>query len=332
MINFAIIGTGWITDSFIQSAHSTNSWKLTTVFSRSADSATAFAQKHNITSTHTTLESLVSDTSIQVVYIASPNSLHYAHAKQCLQAGKHVIVEKPATSTAKELRQLFEIAEANDVFLLEAYRHIQEPNFRVLEKVVKEGKLLGNIYGASLTYASYSSRYNNVLAGETPNIFSLDFSGGSLVDLGVYPISAAIALFGLPVSQSYKPYIIVTGADGGGIITLNYEKFGVSINASKIYTSSAPSEIYGERGTISMNGVTDIERVDFWDAKTKKTEKLGGEKVVLNMEDEAREFGRIIESMDMEAYGRLRVISDGVQKVTEDLRRQNGLVFKVERG
>jgi predicted dehydrogenase len=329
MINFATIGSGWITDSFIQSAQATGSWKLVSVFSRSQDSANAFAQKHNITGTHTTLESLASDKTVQAVYIASPNSLHYEHAKLILSAGKHVVLEKPAASTLKELTQLFEIAKAKGVFLLEAYRHIQEPNFKALQAAIKER--LGPVYGASLNYASRSSRYNNVLAGETPNIFSLDYSGGSLVDLGVYPISAAVALFGSPVSQAYKPYIIRTGADGGGIVTLNYKEFAVTINASKIYTSAAPSEVFGEKGTLRLSGITDIEDVEFWGAGSKSAEKLGKGKVELNMKDEAGEFARIIWEGDAQEAERLRQISETVQTITEDLRRQNGLLFAVER-
>lgn len=331
MINFATIGSGWITDSFIKSAHATGSWKLVSVFSRSQSSADAFAQKHNITGTHTTLESLASDKEVQAVYIASPNSLHFEHAKLILSAGKHVILEKPATSTLAELKELFEAAKANGVFLIEAYRHIQEPNFKVLQAAIKEK--LGPVYGASLNYASRSSRYTAVLAGETPNIFSLDYSGGSLVDLGVYPIAAAVALFGAPVSQTYKPFVIRTGADGGGIVVLNYKDFGVSIHASKIYTSAAPSEVFGERGTLRVNGVTDIAGVEWWEAGSKSAEALGGKGVepALNMQSEAEEFARIIGSGDVKEAERLREISEAVQSVTEDLRRQNGLTFKVEK-
>jgi predicted dehydrogenase len=332
MITFATIGSGWITESFIASARATGFFNLVSVFSRNQSSADSFAQKNGVTGTHTSLSSLAADKSIDAVYIASPNSLHYSHAKTILEAGKHVILEKPATSTLKQLEELFGIAKEKGVFLIEAYRHIQESNFKVLESFVKDGKL-GPIYGASLNYASFSSRYNNVLAGEVPNIFSLDFSGGSLVDIGVYSIAAAVALFGKPVSQTYKPFIIKTGADGGGLVVLNYKTFGATINQSKIYTSTAPSEVFGEKGTLRMNAVTDIEGVDFWNAQTKGTEKIGGKGVEkdLNMKDEAAEFARIIKNKDLKAAEKLMEISLIVQGITEDLRKQNGLLFKVEK-
>jgi predicted dehydrogenase len=325
MINYATIGTGWITSSWIASAASTAQWNLVGVYSRSSESAQSFAQKHNASKTYTSLEALSADGDIDAVYIASPNNLHFAHSRQILEAGKHVIVEKPASSSADEWNTLVTLAKSKNVYIIEAFRHIHERNFRILQSSLSK---LGDIYGASLTYASYSSRYNNVLAGETPNIFNLQYNGGSLVDLGVYPIAAAVALFGAPKSATYKPFIIRTGADGGGFILLSYESFGVQINASKIYTSVAPSEVYGEKGTLRINGVTDLEYVRFLDAKTKEVVELGGQKEELNLKEEAVLYAKIVGGKESEEeYERLCRVSNAVVNVTEGLRKEVGLTF-----
>jgi predicted dehydrogenase len=246
-----------------------------------------------------------------------------------LEAGKHVILEKPATSTSAELDSLFKLAKSNGVFLLEAYRHIQEANFKLLKEAISTS--LGTPFGASLTYSTYSSRYDAVLAGETPNIFSLAFSGGSLVDIGVYPIAFAVALWGKPESCTYAPYICPTGVDGGGMVTLKYKTFGVQINQSKCFKSSAPTEIYGENGTITINATTDIESIKFWNRKTKETKELAGEKREFNLAEEAEEMARIIGEGDREAAGRLEEISRIVICITEGLRRDNGIVYDVEK-
>ncbi|KAF2087425.1 oxidoreductase-like protein [Saccharata proteae CBS 121410] len=329
MINFAVIGTSWITTSFIESAQSTGLWNLRAVYSRSETTAQSFASAHNVTETHTSLATLAASPNITTVYIASVNSAHYDQAATLLRGGKHVILEKPATSTTGEFASLCEIARANKTMLLEAFRHMHEANFHALRAALPK---LGPVYGASLNYASYSSRYNAVLAGQRPNIFNLDLSGGALVDLAVYPISAAVALFGKPVAQSYAPVIVATGADGGGFVTLRYDGFAVCINASKIYSSAAPSEVYGERGSLVLNAVTDIQSVEFVDAKTKAREQLAvGPAKELNLSEEAREFARILEEGDWEAQERLEGVSRAVIAITEDLRRQNGLTFAVER-
>jgi predicted dehydrogenase len=330
MINFGIIGTGWITESWIAAAHATKQWRLVAVYSRSEDTAKAFAQKHNASKTHTTLDSLAADPDIQAVYIASPNSLHFEQALQMLSAKKHVIAEKPAASNERELTQLFAAAKQHGVFLIEAFRHLHEANFRALQRSLPR---LGPIYGASLTYASYSSRYDRVLAGDTPNIFSLAFSAGALADLAVYPLSAAVALFGAPLSATYKPFVIATGADGGGVILLRYERFGVAVNASKIYTSTAPSEVYGEKGTLVTNAITDLEYVRFLDPHKKGVppEELGTEKKELNMMEEAEHYAQILLKGDAEEAAKLERLSLEVVKLTEGLRKENGLVFGCEK-
>lgn len=330
MIKFGIIGTNWITEWWINSSQASGRWQLTAVYSRTEDAAKSFGAKFNVSKVHTSVSDLIADPEVEAVYIASPNSLHFEQAKQILSGKKHVVLEKPATSTVAELDELLGLARKNGVYILEAYRHIQEVNYKVLKKAVTEEKKLGQIYGASLTYASFSSRYHNVLAGEKPNIFNLDFSGGSLVDIGVYPVTFAVALFGRPKYQIYHATKAPTGVDAGGFILLHYNDFSVQINQSKAWTSTAPCEIYGEKGTITLNGTSDIDSVKFWSNKTKETEELSKPKAEKNMQEEAQEIGRIIEEGDKDAATALQDLSMAVLEVTTDLRQQNGIVFKVE--
>jgi len=333
MISLGVIGTGWITRDFVSHAEATKQWKLAAVYSRNESTAKDFGSKFNVSNVHTSTDSLYADPSIQAVYIASPNSLHYAQAKAALEAGKHVILEKPATSTVSELESLFALAKRQNLFLIEAWRHIQEANFHVLRSNLAK---LGPILGAHVVMAKYSSRYADVLAGAEPNIFSLKFSGGCLADMGCYPIMFAVALFGKPASQTYAPVIIPsTGADAGGVAMLKYKDFSVSVNTSKCYTSTSPSEIYGQNGTMVVNGATgctDIERVDFLSLDKKTgTQSLAGEKAELNLQEEAAEFARIINEKDEQAAGKLEELSRIVIGITADLRRQNGIVFEVEK-
>lgn len=335
-LTYGTIGTNWITDSWILAAQKGGKWKLHAVYSRTKEQAESFGKKHGCSTLYTSLDEFAADKDLQAVYIASPNNLHYEQAKQMLKAKKHVILEKPATSTVKELDDLFSIAKEEGVYLIEAYRHIQEANYKLLKKLVLDEKRLGPIYGASVTYASYSSRYNNVLAGEKPNIFSLDFSGGSLVDVGVYPVTFAVALFGLPKAQTYVPFICPTGVDGGGVGILHYDGFGVQINNAKGYQSNAPCEIYGEKGTITINSTTDISTLKHFDPKSKKSEELAGsyktvEKPNVNMEEEAVEFARIIEEKDNKALAELEETSRNVIKVTSDMRRQGNIIYPADK-
>lgn len=355
-LNLAVIGTNWITNSFVQSAHESKGFTLTAAYSRKIETANKFINETpSIANTsavkaYDDLDSLLSDASVDVVYIASPNSLHYEQALKSLHAGKHVIVEKPFASNVKEFDELIKLADAKDLYLLEAYRHIQEPNFLKLRDLLndpsKKNDKFGSIYGASVNMAVYSSRYAKVLEGEEPNVLSLNFSGGSLWDMGCYPIMFTQALFGKPASQSYYPVIIRTGVDGGGHIILQYdaetsnqkEKFTVHAQTSKIYTSTAPTEIYCEKGTIRVNGatgVTDINTIEFVPRGSKEAEQLADTNPeytdLLNLTWEAKELARVIVEKDRKTEASLRSLSRDVLEVMEDLRRQNGIVFAAER-
>ncbi|KAL9096507.1 MAG: hypothetical protein Q9165_001504 [Trypethelium subeluteriae] len=327
VLTFGVIGTSWITDEWISGAHATGLWKLTSVYSRTKENAEQYAAKYNVSSVHTSIKSLASD-AIQVIYVASPNSLHYEQTRIILEHKKHVILEKPATSTVAEFEKLCSLARDNGVYLIEAYRHIQEANFKILKSELKH---LGPVYGASLTYASFSSRYTNVLNGETPNVFSLDFAGGSLVDIGVYPVTFAVALFGRPRSSTYQAFKCRTGTDGGGLILLQYENFSVSINQSKCYNSAAPSEIYGENGTVTVNATMNIDTVKLVNPRTKETKELAGPKEELKLKEEASEFARIIENDDKKAANYLEDLSRTVLQITTELRRQNSIIYPADK-
>ena len=327
-INFGIIGTNWITHSFVKCAQSTSKWNLAAVYSRKEETAKDFAAQYEgqKIALYTSTDDLANDTNISTVYIASPNILHYSQAKTMLSAGKNVIVEKPSCSTVEELDDLFKIAKEKGVILIEAFRHIQEANFKILKKAIEK---LGPIYGASITYAQYSSRYEKVLAGEVPNIFNLEMGGGALVDLGVYCVSAAIDLFGAPVDSQYFPVKIATGCDGAGKLILTYPNFSVYLCHSKIYNSDTVSEIYGEKGTLIVPTITDIEKITLWNPNTKSREELAGPKEPpeFNMKEEAEEFARVIEERDQEALRRYETLSRDTLKVLYKARHDNGFVF-----
>ncbi|KAI3393232.1 hypothetical protein diail_4559 [Diaporthe ilicicola] len=357
-LKLAVIGTNWITNSFVQSAHESKKFQLVAVYSRSLETASKFISETpsvkdaSSVKAFNDLGSLLSDgfVGVEVVYIASPNSLHYEQGVQALKAGKHVIIEKPVASNVKEMTALYNLADSKGLFLLEAFRHIQEPNFiklqRLLDSETTEAGKFGSIYGASVSMAVYSSRYAKVLAGEEPNVLSPKFSGGALWDMGCYPIMFSVCLFGKPASQSYYPVIIRTGVDGGGHIILQYNtessrhkaKFTVHAHTSKIYTSTAPTEIYCEKGTIKVNGatgVTDINTIEFIPCGSKESEQLGEIKPeyqgLLNLTWEVKELGRILQEGDKNAESRLRELTTDVLTVMEDMRKQNQIVFESEK-
>lgn len=292
MIHLGIIGTNWITDQFVQAAHETGRYQLTAVYSRKLATAQSFAEKYGEVTCVDDLTTFFQLEELDTVYIASPNSLHFEQAKQGILSGKNVIVEKPAFSTPSEMAEIIELANENQVLFFEAARNIHEKSFDTIESVLTEH---GNIIGANFTYMKYSSRYDAVLAGEEPNIFSPHFSGGALVDLGVYPVYAALAWFGRPQNVYYFARKIVTGVDGIGTIILRYETFDVTIQTGKIGNSDLKSEIYFENGTLELNAVNAIEQAVFYDRTNNET-VLPVTAQANPMVEEAADFAEVIEN------------------------------------
>ncbi|EJY5200214.1 Gfo/Idh/MocA family oxidoreductase [Listeria monocytogenes] len=327
-MKLGIMGTNWITDSFIEGAINSGEWILTAVYSRTEEKARAFGEKYGDLTYFTDIEEMGKSDALDAVYIASPNALHYQHAVSLLKNKKHVIVEKPIFSTVAELEHAHQIARENNVFLFEAARHIQEPNFKRLQENIEK---VGTIHGATLAYMKYSSRYDQVLNGEEPNIFSLKFSGGSIVDLGVYPLYSAITLFGEPIKATYFATKLPTGVDGLGPIILEYPTFNITIIQGKNSQSFLPSEIYGQKGTLIVDPLTGIEKITFYDNATKEETELAGPVVANDMQFEAAEFARIIEQSDRDTYEYLADLSLKVLRVSNELRHQNDIWFDAEK-
>lgn len=323
-MRLATIGTNWITSLFIEAVEETAGIELAAVYSRSQQKAEAFAEQHSAPLIFTNLETMAESEEIDCVYIASPNSLHFAQTILFLENKKHVICEKPIFSNAAEFEAAHQKAEENGVFLFEALRGIHTPNFKELKEQLNS---IGKVRNVLLHRNKYSSRYEDVLKGEVPNIFSLQYSGGTLVDLGVYPLSIAVALFGKPDKSSYSAALLSTGVDGSGSLVLEYPEFVCTILCSKISTSYNGSEIQGEQGTIQIDDTGSLAEINLIDNQSGERHAIGEVQSAKNMKYEIAEFLRIIGNADWAEYGKLTQISREILEITEAARKQNGIFY-----
>lgn len=324
-MKFGTIGTSWITASFIEAAREAGNFTLTSVYSRSEEKAIQFTESHKAQHVFTDIEQMAKSTEIDCIYIASPNSLHFEQAILFLKYKKHVICEKPVFSNTKELLQAHKIAKENNVYLFEAVRNIHSPNFDTLKDNINE---LGQVRSMVLYYAKYSSRYDAYLQGENPNIFSADYSGGALVDLGVYPLYIAINLFGEPRGISYYPVILESGVDGNGTLVLTYDNFICTIICSKISDSCNSCEIQGEQGTLVFEDAGTITGLKRINTKSDKKIQINTLEPEHDMVFEIENFTRIIETKNDQEYKRLKDLSTLVHSIMEAARKQNDIVFK----
>lgn len=252
-----VVGSNWITQQFVAAAQENQQFNLAAVYSRNLSHGAEITHKFGQGQVFTDFdEFLASD--IAVVYLASPNSLHFTQAKMALLHDKHVICEKPAFSNPQELKEIQQILTAHpDLFFFEAQRNLYNPNFQVIKDLLAE---IGPIGGASLNFIRQSSRYPALKAGALPNAFSTEYSGGALADLGVYLIAFAVGLFGEPQKVIYqaKRWPLQAGADIFGVGALAYPDLLVALTIGKTVDSQNSSEIYGENGTLIIDNVADL--------------------------------------------------------------------------
>ncbi|WML55756.1 Gfo/Idh/MocA family oxidoreductase [Neobacillus sp. PS3-12] len=327
-MNLGTVGTGWITSSFIEAAQLSKEFKLVGVYSRTVEKAEILADTYNASEVFSDLEEMAKSEKIDVVYIASPNSVHFEQALLFLKNKKHVICEKPIFSNTGELEEAFKTAEANGVYLFEAIRNIHTPNFKTLKEKLP---MAGEIRSAILPYIKYSSRYDLFLQGEEPNIFSSTYSGGALVDLGVYPLYLAVGLFGAPKKSTYIPVILRSGVDGSGTLVLEYEEFVCTILCSKLSHSTILCEIHGEEGTFVLEDAAPISQIEFYDSHSKDSKTLSVPLEEKNMVYECKNIAGIINTNNQKEYQELKRLSEIVLKITEASRKQNNIIFDSEK-
>lgn len=258
MIRLATIGTSAITERFIDAVRQNDGIRVDVVFSRDLDRGRAFADRVGVAGVSDDLDALLRSGDIDAVYVGSPNGAHADQARRAIEAGIHVFLEKPATPTAAEFAALVDAASARGVVVFEGMRNVYDPGMAAVRELLPE---VGTVRLVSFAQCQRSARYDLVLAGETPNIFDPALAGGAAFDLGVYPLSALIDLFGAPAAVAGGLVTIATGADGAGAATLTYPGMVAQLAFSKIGFSARPNEIQGETGTLTIDEITQPRHV-----------------------------------------------------------------------
>ncbi len=284
-LNFAIIGTNFISDLFVSAAKQVPFARVSAVYSRTEERAEYFSKKHGGMKRYTALSDLLNDMEIDAVYIASPNICHFEHATAALKAGKHVLCEKQIAVSYAEFKAIRELAAEKGLILLEAMR----PDFDELFSILKNKlSALGKIKEARLEFCQYSSRYDKFKEGIIENAFCPEMKNSSLADIGIYPLHLSISLFGVPCEFSSSSSFLGNGFEAEGMLSLLYDGFSVGISYSKIREGENISCISGENGSAVFDKINAPYFLEFCGKDGEMTEKY--ERKRDNMEDEIRIF------------------------------------------
>ena len=261
-MNIGILSTSSIAPRFIAAVREEGSFQITALSSRSLEKAEEKAKAWEIPKAYGSHEDLLADKDVDIVYISAVNSAHYKWAKAALEAGKHVICEKPCTTTEKQTRELFALAKARDLFLMEAQKMLFLPAVLAAKAAMDEGKL-GKVRIAEFNHSFYGS-YNNWMYDEAAG-------GGPLLSSGIYVIELMQFLFGCKVAQvkgictrhpgtNVEEQYAISGIMENGVV--------FSMKNSTVAIMENTCRIYGEKGSLELPEYWKARKVVFSDGKT----------------------------------------------------------------
>lgn len=321
MVKYSVIGTSWITKSFIQGASLTPELVLDGVFSRDFKKGNVFAEETGAKRVFANFSQLLcSDT--ELVYVASPNVCHYTQCKQLLESGKHVICEKPITVTLRQFEELCQLADEKGLIYFEAIMYMHSPARKTLKEAL--GKI-GKIRSASFDFSQLSSKYEALLNGELPNIFNPEMETGALNDLGIYCVYPAVDLFGEPEKIISSRHILCTGADGCGSAIFSYTDKIVTVTYSKVGQSRGVSQIIGDNGTLTLGSISQTDNIYLYAKDGQKTVLVPDIDKKYHMGNEALSAYKFITDFENERafYEECRAVNKIVLKCMEKMRVEN---------
>lgn len=251
-MKLGIIGSGMIVKDFLSFAHELTEIKLEAITARNIENLKELQSKYNIKNIYTDIDLCLKNKEIDTIYVAVPNNLHYSVSKKALEAGKNVICEKPFTLKYDEAVELFEIAEAKGLILIEAITNQYQKNYLDIKENLDN---IGEIRLVECNFSQLSSRYEAFKNGILAPVFDKSKGGGVLGDLNIYNIHFVVGLFGKPNKVHYSPNI-VNDVDTSGILLLEYASFKVVCIAAKDTFNNSYVNIQGDQGIIKVIGPT----------------------------------------------------------------------------
>jgi predicted dehydrogenase len=244
--NWGILGCGKIARKFSNDLKLLPNARLYAAASRDYRKAADFASEVGYEKAYGSYEEIVADPLVDVVYVASPHSHHYEHVLLCLQHGKAVLNEKAFAITLKEAKEMVETARNKGVFLMEAFWTRFQPSFVKTLEIIRSGEL------GALKLVRSDFAFN---APKDPNnrLYNLELGGGSLLDIGIYPVFAALSVLGKPLHIKALATFATTGAEESIAMAFRYPGGELaSLYSSFAANSFVTTEYNCEHGSVRL--------------------------------------------------------------------------------
>lgn len=319
---WGILGTGGIARAFARDLSFLNNHIVAAVGSRTKESAEDFSMEFPGCTAHGSYEDLVTDPNIDAIYVATPHPMHVTHTVLALNAGKPVLCEKPFSINAAEARQMIEASIENNVALLEAMWMRFLPHMFTLRKILASG-ILGEII-------SVTADHGQRLADQgIPRLIEPSLAGGALLDLGIYPVSFAHMVLGVPERIQADAIMTEKGVDASTSMLFTYKS-----GAQAILTTTMIAQTPCRAVISGKNGWLEIDRT-FYNPAAMRVHLFDGSITEYpsdykghGLREQAIEFEKIVRSGNFESVHLTHKHILEIMELMDQIRNKIGLKYQ----
>ena len=323
-LRVGLMGAGNIAGVMANTINGMKGVTLYGIASRTEQKAGVFAKQYGVKKAYGSYEAMLKDEKIDLVYIATPHSEHYDNAMLCIKHKKPVLCEKAFTANAKQAREVLAYAEKEKVFITEAIWTRYMPMVDSIKDVLDSG-LIGRpmFLSANLSYA----------LEHVQRLYDPALAGGTLLDLGVYPINFASIFFGTDIARvsSFCTYT-QTGVDRQETITIEYRDGKVAnLTASQCCVGDRKGMIQGTNGFMVVENINNYESFTVYDRERKKILYKKAPKQITGYEYEVKACVEALKRGDLECPQMPHRETIRVMEFMDALRKEWGVVYPFER-
>ena len=312
-MKLGILGAGGIASTMAKTVAGMKDVEAYAVAARDLERARVFAQKYEVKKAYGSYEEMLADDEVELVYIATPHSHHYLHAKMCLEAGKNVLCEKAFTVNAEQAQKLFDLAKEKKLLITEAIWTRYMPSRKMINDIIESG-VIGEVTAvtANLSYT----------VSHVERIRKPELAGGALLDVGVYPINFASMVLGDKVKDVKATAIFQNGVDILDSIAMVFEGDRMAtLQCGAREISDRMGSIFGTRGYMQVQNINNPEKITVFDAEHKEVASYVVPEQISGYEYEVESCMKAIQEGKLECPEMPHAETIRIMKIMDDIRK-----------
>ena len=312
-MKLGILGAGGIASTMAKTVAGMKDVEAYAVAARDLERARVFAQKYEVKKAYGSYEEMLADDEVELVYIATPHSHHYLHAKMCLEAGKNVLCEKAFTVNAEQAQKLFDLAKEKKLLITEAIWTRYMPSRKMINHIIESG-VIGEVTAVT---ANLSYTISHVERIRKPEL-----AGGALLDVGVYPINFASMVLGDKVKDVKATAIFQNGVDILDSIAMVFEgERMATLQCGAREISDRMGSIFGTRGYMQVQNINNPEKITVFDTEHKEVASYVVPEQISGYEYEVESCMEAIQEGKLECPEMPHAETIRIMKIMDDIRK-----------